>query len=338
MKSYQNIYRYIIILISIITVGTAGFMYIEKFSLVESLYTTIVILSTVGYSGGARGLDQNGELFAVFMITIGIGFVTYSAGGLFKALIEGELKRSIGRFKVTKAIENLKDHYILCGLGRIGAIVAQKLKSNNIPFIAIDKDPQILSLIEKNDYLFLQGDGTDEELLKRAGIHKAKGLIAAMANDSDNVYTILTARDMNPSIFIISRAGESTSISKLYKAGANRVISPYIIGGEKIAQSIMKPNVIDFMELATAETNFDLKIEELTIQEGSELDGKSVEQSKIRQLHDITIVAVRKPDGVFVYNPNPQFILNKRDILIAVGRSDAIEKFEKLTSPLHGKL
>ncbi|MCL4557352.1 MAG: potassium channel protein [Deltaproteobacteria bacterium] len=333
MKSYHSIFRYLVVLASILTVGTAGFMHVEKFSFVESLYTTVVILSTVGYSGGAKALDQRGELFAVFMITIGIGFVTYSAGGLFRALIEGELRKSIGRFKVTKAIESLRDHYILCGLGRIGATVAQKLKANRVPFVAIDKDPQILPLIEKNEYLFLQGDGTDEELLNRAGIKRAKGLIAVMANDSDNVYTVLTARDMNPSIFIISRAGESGSISKLYKAGANRVVSPYIIGGEKIAQSIMKPNVIDFMELAAEESNFDLKIEELTIQEGSELDGKSVEQAKIRQLHDVTIVAVRRPDGGFVYNPSPQFVLNRKDILIAVGRSDAIEKFERSTSP-----
>ncbi len=336
MNFAQNIYRYIVILISILIIGTAGFMYIENFSFVESLYTTVVILSTVGYSGGARSLDQRGEIFAVFMIAIGIGFVTYGASGLFKAVIEGEFKKTIGRFKVTKAIENLRDHYILCGMGRIGSIVAQKLKANNIPFIAIDKDPKILPLIENNDYLFLQGDGTDEEVLRKAGIEKAKGIIAVMANDSDNVYTILTARDINPPIFIISRAGEIASISKLYKAGANRVISPYIIGGEKIAQSIIKPNVIDFMELAIAD-NFELKIEELAIQDGSELDSRTVEQAKIRQLYDITIVAVRKPDGEFVYNPTPQFMLNKGDILIAVGRADSLEKFEKLTSPKHGK-
>ncbi len=333
----HKIYRYAFILVSILAIGIAGFMYIEKFSFIEALYTTIVILSTVGYSGGARPLDPKGELFAVFMIAIGIGFVTYGAGGLFKAIIEGELKRTIGRFRVTKAIENLKDHYILCGLGRIGSIVANKLKASNVPFIAIDKDPAIMNIIDTNDYLFLQGDGTDEGILKKAGIDKAKGLIAAMANDSDNVYTVLTARDLNPSLYIISRAGESTSISKLYKAGANRVISPYIIGGEKIAQSVIKPNVIDFMEFATAETNFELKIEELMIQEGSELHGKTVEQAKIRQLHDITIIAVRKPDGEFIYNPSPHFLLNKNDILIAVGHPEAIEKFERLTSPKHTK-
>lgn len=336
MTFTQNIYRYVLILISILIIGTVGFMYIEKFGFVESLYTTVVILSTVGYSGGARTLDPKGELFAVLMITLGIGFVTYSASGLFKAVIEGEFKRTIGRFKVTKAIENLKDHYILCGMGRIGSIVAQKLKANNVPFLAIDKDPKVLPLIENNDYLFLQGDGTDEEVLKKAGIAKAKGIIAVMANDSDNVYTILTARDINPSIFIISRAGEIASISKLYKAGANRVISPYIIGGEKIAQSIIKPNVIDFMELAIAD-NFELKIEELAIQESSDLEGKTVEQAKIRQVHEITIVAVRRPDGEFVYNPSPGFVMHRGDILIVVGRADSLEKFEKLTSPKHGR-
>jgi len=337
MSIPQKIYRYIFILITILTIGITGFMYIEKFNFAEALFTTVVILSTVGYSAGPKSLDAKGELFAVFMIVIGIGFVTYSAGGLFRAVIEGELKKTIGRFRVTKAIENIKDHYILCGLGRIGSIVASKLKANNIPFVAIDKDQNILGLIEMNDYLFILGDGTDEEVLKRAGIERAKGLIAVMANDADNVYTILTARDINPSLYIISRAGENTSISKLYKAGANRVISPYIIGGEKIAQSVIKPNVIDFMEFATAETNFELKIEELIIQEDSELHGQTVEKAKIRQLHDITIIAVRKPNGEFVYNPSPQFVLTKGDILIAVGHPEAIEKFEKLTSPKHGK-
>ncbi|MGC8579985.1 MAG: potassium channel family protein [bacterium] len=335
MSLSRKIYRYIFILITILVIGVAGFMYIERFSFIEALYTTMVILSTVGYSGGARPLDANGELFAVFMIVVGIGFVTYSAGGVFRMIIEGELKRTIWRFKVTKAIENIKGHYILCGLGRIGSIVASKLKAKNIPFIAIDKDPGVLGSVEMNEYLFIQGDGTDEEILKRAGIERAKGLITVMANDADNVYAILTARDLNPSLYIISRAGENTSIAKLYKAGANRVISPYIIGGEKIAQSVMKPNVIDFMEFATAETNFELKIEELIIQDGSELHGKTVEQAKIRQLHDITIIAVRKPNGEFVYNPSPQFVLSKDDILIAVGHPDAIEKFEHLTSPKH---
>lgn len=333
MSLPKKLYRYVVILTTIMAIGIMGFMYLEKFSFVEALYTTIVILSTVGYSSGAKPLDARGEMFAVFMIVIGIGFVTYSAGGLFSAIIEGELKRTIGRFRVTKAIENLKDHYILCGLGRIGSIVASKLKSNNIPFIAIDKDPNVLGLVEMNDFLFIQGDGTDEEVLKRAGIERAKGLITVMANDADNVYAILTARDLNPSMYVISRAGENASITKLYKAGANRVISPYIIGGEKIAQSVLKPNVIDFMEFATAETNFELKIEELIIQEGSVLHGQTVEQAKIRQIHDVTIIAVRKPNGEFIYNPSPQFVLTKNDILIAVGHPEAIEKFERLTSP-----
>ncbi len=335
MSVPDKIYRYALILITILATGITGFMVLEKFSFIEALYTTIVILSTVGYSGGARQLDARGELFAVFMIVIGIGFVTYSAGGLFRAIIEGELQRSIGRLRVTKTIEHLNNHYILCGMGRIGSIVATKLKAGNIPFIAIDKDLNIANLTETLDCLFLPGDGTDENILKKAGIERARGLIAAMANDSDNVYTVLTARDLNPSLYIISRAGESSSISKLYKAGANRVISPYIIGGEKIAQSVIKPNVIDFMEFATAETNFELKIEELMIQDGSELHGQTVEQAKIRQLHDITIIAVRKPHGEFIYNPSPHFLLNKNDILIAVGHPEAIEKFEKLTSPKH---
>ncbi|MCL4479820.1 MAG: TrkA family potassium uptake protein [Deltaproteobacteria bacterium] len=329
----KNIYRYLITLIIIIAIGTAGFMYLEQFSFVEAAYTTIVILSTVGYSGGARRLDPKGEIFAVFMIVIGIGFVTYSAGGLFRAIIEGELRETIGRNKVIKAIEQLKDHYILCGLGRIGTTVAKVLKNNNVSFIAIDRDASILGMTEQNEYLFIQGDGTDEEVLKKAGIDKARGLIAVMANDADNVYTVLTARDMNSSLFIISRAGDSSSISKLYKAGANRVISPYIIGGEKIAHSVIKPNVIDFMELAIDKSNIDLKIEELSIDKTSTLNGKTLEESKIRQLFDIIIIAVRKPDGQFMYNPASQFAISSGDILIAIGRAQTLEKLEQITSP-----
>ncbi|NWF52635.1 MAG: potassium channel protein [Nitrospirae bacterium] len=300
-------------------------MLIEGWSFFDSLYMTIITLSTVGYSE-LSGLSSSGRIFTIFLIIGGVGTVLYSLSAGARFILEGELQELFGRSRLEKRIKELKEHYIICGFGRMGKIIAKELKNKGINFIAIEKNP---IMREKEDLLILEGDATQDETLKECGIERAKGLITVLPTDAENLYVVLSSRELNPNLFIVARAGEEGSEQKLLRAGADRVVSPYHIGGLRIAHTVLKPAVVDFIEFATKTGNIDLQIEEIPILEGSGLIGLTLDQCGIGRELGIIIVAIKRATGEMKFNPTFRTTIKSGDTLIVLGEVSKLKVLEE---------
>ncbi len=317
------------LILLVISFGTAGYEYIEGWNFLDSLYMTIITLTTVGFKE-VHDLSFNGKLFTIILITGGVGTVLYALSTGAKFVLEGELQEIFGRKRLEKKLKDLKDHYVVCGYGRMGKIIAKELKHEKLEFVVIEKNDGILA--EKTDVLIIQGDATKDEILKKAGIEKAKCLISVLPTDAENLYVVLSARGLNPPLLIVARAGEEGSEQKLLRAGADRVVSPYHIGGLRIAHTVLKPAVVDFIEFATKSGNIDLQIEEITIQEGSPLVGLSLDQGGIGRDMGIIIVAIKHQGGEMKFNPTFRTIINSGDTLIAVGETSKLKRLEEMAA------
>ena len=227
-------------------------------------------------------------------------------------------------------ISKLRNHYIICGFGRIGHLICRELQSRPVPFLVVEKDPHHIERLEREGFLYVEGDATEDDTLLAAGIHHAKGLITAVTSDTDNVYITLTARGLNPSLFILARAGEEGSEKKLMRAGASKVISPYTIGASRMAHAILRPSVVDFIEIATASEHLELQIEEIAIDAGSDLAGKTLVNSGIRRNMGIIIVGIKQTDGQMIFNPPPDKVIDPGSVLIILGKRQSINQLERI--------
>lgn len=317
------------ILIVVITVGTIGYALIEDWSAFDSLYMTVITLATVGFRE-VHDLSLQGKAFTILLIVFGAGIIAYSAGSLIQFMVEGQLRRVLGRKKLEKKIEKLRDHYIVCGFGRIGTLICREFQAKPIPFVVVEKDQDICEKLDNEGLLFVHGDATDDETLMAAGIRQARGLVTAVTSDTENVYITLTARGLNPQLFILARSGEEGSEKKLLRAGASKVISPYVIGATRMAQAILRPSVVDFIEIATAGHNLELQLEEIRIAPASSLCGKTLISSGIRKDWGIIIVGIKKADGQMIFNPASETSIAPNDILILLGEPSSIQKLEKV--------
>ena len=311
----------------VISSGTIGYMVVEGWGFLDALYMTIITITTVGFKE-IHELSQKGQIFTIILIISGVGTVLYALSNGAKFVLEGELQEVFGRQRLEKRLKDLKDHYIIYGHGRMGKIIARELKHEKLDFVVIEKNETILD--EKDDTLILQGDATKDELLKRAGIERAKCLISVLPTDAENLYVVLSARGLNPSLLIVARAGEEGSGRKLLRAGADRVVSPYYIGGLRIAQTVLKPAVVDFIEFATKSGNIDLQIEEITIQEGSQLENQTLDECGIGRDLGVIIVAIKQKAGEMKFNPTFRTEIKAGDTLIAVGETSKLAILEKM--------
>lgn len=317
------------LIVFVIGFGTIGYMSIEGWCFWDSFYMTVITLTTVGYRE-IHELSFNGQLFTVVLLIGGVGTMLYALSTGAKFILEGELQEIYGRKRLEKKLRDLKDHYIVCGYGRMGKIVARELKHNKLKFAVIEKNEVLLDPDEKEEFLIIQGDATKDELLKRVGIERAKCLISVLPTDAENLYVVLSARGLKPELLIVARAGEEGSEQKLLRAGADRVVSPYHIGGLRMAHSVLKPAVVDFIEFATKSGNIDLQIEEITIQEGSDLVGNSLDYCGIGRDLGIIVVAIKEKSGEMKFNPTFRTIIEAGDTLIAVGETSKLEILENM--------
>ncbi len=317
-------------LIILIGGGTFGYSAIEDWNLFESLYMTIITLTTVGYNE-VHNLSHQGQIFTIFLIIFGVGTIAYTIGSMIQFMVEGQLHQILGRKKVQKQIGRLQGHYIICGYGRIGRLISREFASKPTPFIVVENDPKRCQRLADDGHLFIEGDATQDEILERAGIHQAKGLITAVTSDAANVFIILTARGINPELFIMARASEEGAEVKLVRAGANKVVSPYTIGANRMAQAILRPFVVDFIDIATGQKNISLQMEEIPVAPESRLVGKDLIQSGIRKELGLIIVGI-KHDGEMIFNPAANTIIEAGNTLIALGEYPEIQKLEVIAA------
>lgn len=329
MDPVRNLRLSLSILAAVMVAGTVGYTLLEGWPLFDALYMTVITLATVGFRE-VHTLSTQGQVFTIVLIIFGVGVITYTAGSVIQFMVEGQLRQVVGRKKMEKQIAKLRDHYIICGFGRIGQMICKEFQARPVPFVVVEKNPHLCERLSRENCLFVQGNATDDDSLLGAGIERARGLITAVTSDTDNVYITLTARGLNPSLFILARAGEEGAEVKLMRAGASKVISPYTIGAARMAHAILRPSVVDFIELATTRENLALQIEEIEVAASSTLVGKTLISAGIRQTMGIIIVAIKQPDGHMLFNPAPATAIDAGSVLIILGERPAINQLEQI--------
>ncbi|MHC4321913.1 MAG: potassium channel family protein [Planctomycetota bacterium] len=322
-KLIISLLLFIIVLLS----GTAGYYFIEGWDIFDSLYMTVITLSTVGFHE-IEPLSKAGKGFTIGLIFFSLGVVAFVVNYGLKAIFEGEFRDVVGRRKLKKALESLENHYIVCGYGRMGKVICAELKQKGIPFVIVEKEPQALDVDE--DVKIIYGDATRDELLKNVGIEKAKGLISVLDSDAQNLYVVLSARGLNKDLFIVARANEEGSDYKLARAGADKVVSPYHIGGLRIAHTIFKPTVVDFLELTAKTGNMEIQIEEVLVEEGSMLADKTIKDANIGGKKGVINVALKKKNGKIMFNPDADTQIGVGDKLAVIGEPEHFSRFEKM--------
>jgi voltage-gated potassium channel len=332
MNSTKHIVLAIFFSIVIVVAGTVGYMLIEGWDLLDALYMTVITYSTVGYSE-VHEISQLGRLYTVFLIFLGVGFFLYVAGAIIQFMVEGKIRTVLGRRKLNKKIHRLRNHYIVCGYGRIGRVLSGTLQRSPIDLLVIERDEKLVPDMDTDDILYLWGDASDESLLLKAGIQNARGLVAALGTDAENVFLVLTARQLAPDIFITARASNKDAKKKLLAAGANIVESPYEMGAKRMAQRIMRPTVTTFLDLAFGSARTDIQMEEIPVKPNSSLNDVMLRDSGIRQKFNLIIIAIKKPDGSMTFNPSFEARIASGDTVVAVGESDNLLKLEKILNP-----
>jgi voltage-gated potassium channel len=316
-------------LIGIVAFGTSGYYFVEHMPLFEAFYMTIITISTVGYAE-IIPLTHAGRALTIVIIILGITVGAYTIGMLVRAFIEGEMLKIFGRRKVQKQITELKDHFIVCGFGRIGRIICNELAADNIDFVVIEQDPVIIEKIESKNYLFIEMDATSEEALLSAGIMKAKGIATALRSDANNVFITLTAKGLRPDIYILARASHENNEDKLSRAGASRVVSPHLIGGKRMAQVLKRPTVVDFIDIATMGSSLGLMMEEAMIGKNSDLINKNLIDSNLRKDFGVIIVAIKKMAGNMIFNPTPSETLESGDVIVVIGKKEDLKRMNAI--------
>ncbi len=319
----------ITLLLITIVISTLGYHFIEGMTFFDSFYMTMITISTVGFEE-LLPLSVPGRILTLFVIATGISLAGYTLGTLLRMFIEGELRKSFGRRKVEKKVSQLKNHFIICGYGRIGKLIAKELAAHKKDFVVIENDPAAVEELETERFLFLPLDATSDEALIDAGINRAGGLVTAVRSDADNVFITLTARGLNSDIFILARASEEKSEVKMKRAGATRVVSPYLIGGKRMAQVLIKPTVVDFIDIAIQESNLGLRMEEAIVRKGSHLVGKNLIESNLRRDFGVIIVLIKKFTGEMIFNPQPAEVLDENDVIVMLGKKEDMERMGEI--------
>lgn len=316
-------------MVGLVLIGTFGYMVILELSFINALYMTIITMSTVGYKEVVE-LDVLGKWYTILLILVSMGMVGYLLKVIFDFFSQGDIRSVWRKNKMNKTIETLEEHYIICGAGDTGINVVNQFIRRDLPFVVIEQDENVVNELSEMGVLYILGDASKEEILQKAGVEKAKGLITTLSKDAENVFIVLTARQLNIDIFIISRFHDRSARKKLLHAGANRVVSPDEIGGKKMAQLMISPQVQFFVDNIIDAKNMSINMEEVIVHKNSELAGKTLRQADISNSIGLIVLAIRREEEKIIFNPKANEVLHIDDRLIVVGSKDQIAKISQI--------
>lgn len=320
-------------IVGLIAFGTIGFkLILIQISWFDSFYFTLITLTTVGFSEPPE-TTNGARYFISGLIILGVGTLGYALSSAAQAVIESELLSTFGKRRMYKDINKLSGHYIVCGAGRVGAGVIRDISRSGHDLVVIEGDEGIADRLLTQGQLVLMGDATNEDVLKAAGIERARGIVCAVSSDPDNLYITLTARDLNKDLRIISRANDEAAVGRLLKAGANKVVSPALTGSTRMAQMLLRPAVADFIELATMTERLELEIEQVEIGEESPFIGRALKDTGIRSEHGVIVIAIRRADGAMIFNPFADTVIEEQDALVALGSHTSLLTLEQMANP-----
>jgi voltage-gated potassium channel len=312
-----------------LALGAVGFSLVEGWPLLDSIYVAAQTVTTVGY-GDITPRTNGGRVFSTVFMLAAVGVVLYALSTTVQSIVQSELIATFGQRRQSRRMSKLRNHFIICGAGRVGSHLVRAMLGSQDPFVVIERDPQKVAELTELDVIVLVRDATLEESLREAGVGRARGLAACLPDDADNVYVVLSARDLNPDLHIVARAAEEQAKSKLIRAGANRVVAPTIIGGHRMAMALTKPAVDDFIDSITA-NKLELAFEQLEVEPSSALVGQKLSETNIRSELDIVVVSIRRNDGQILFNPSGEATIKSGDILIAIGHAESLMKLTRMT-------
>lgn len=327
MSPLQRLIGGVSAFVGIVAIGVIGYSVIEDWSFIDAIYMTIITITTVGFAE-VHPLSQAGQIFSIFLIVGGVGGALYALTGIMGYILEGQFGITMGRRRMKTKIGKLKGHFILCGYGRVGQAIAQVFSEEKTPFIIIDNDEDAIANAEEAGYLCLHADATSDETLEEVGIKRARGLVAVVGSDAANTYITLSARGLRPDLFIESRCSSGEARDKLYRAGADRVISPHSIGGRRMAMLALRPAVVDFIDTVTYRPGRQLQLENVDVGSGSSLVGKTMEEARSRV--GITVLAIRRKNDELVANPPAEETIEDGDRLIVIGTKKRLAALESV--------
>ncbi|MDP9406067.1 MAG: potassium channel protein [Actinomycetota bacterium] len=311
----------------VVVCGTAGYVVVADARLLDALYMTVISVSTVGF-GEVIPLGDGGRILTMAVVVLGAGSVTFAAVTAIEFLLEGHVRDILGRRRMDRELERQHDHTIVCGFGRVGRQVVDTLVAQRRPVVVVDRDPERVQLAADRGVLYLAGDGSQEDVLVRAGLSRAAALVACTADDGDNVLIALTGKGLNPALFVVVRVKTEENESKARRAGADRVIAPAAIGGRRIAALITRPVVVDFLDVVTHASQLDFVLEEIAVRDGSHLARCSLREAQVRERYGVTVLAIRQHDGVMNTHPGPDDRLEHGDTLVVIGERDDLDRLE----------
>jgi voltage-gated potassium channel len=318
----------LVLLVLVAAGGTVGYVVLEGWSWWDSFFMTIITVTTVGYQE-VHTLDRAGEIFTILLLVGGVGTAFYVFTLVATIVVEGGLANRVRRHRVDRMIDELDGHFILCGFGRIGSVIADEFLKQDVPFVVVERNAERVQDALDRGMLVVEADASREETLKRLHIERARGMVAAVGTDAENVYTILTARVLAPGLFIVGRAETEDAERKIRRAGADRVVSPYSIGAQQMAQTALRPAVVDFVKLATQAGNLELAMEQIRVAGGSSLAERTLIEGNLRQRFGVIVVGIQRADGRMEFNPSPDSMMRDGDQLVVLGRPASLRELEQ---------
>lgn len=309
--------------------GTTGFMWVEGYSAFDAFYMTLITVSTVGYQE-IHPLSHAGRIFNSVLILFGVSVIFFAVGSVTQSIIELELRDHFGERRRKRVIDKLRNHFIVCGYGRVGRHASLELMRTGAPFVVVDRNEARVQQARKAGMIVMLGDSTRDDTLRGAGIERAKGLVSALGTDADNLFVILSAKTLNPKLTVVTRAGEEEAEQKLRIAGADTVFAPFSMAGHRLAHALLRPHVSSFLDSATSAMGLDVSIEQVQVATGTEVVSKSLRELQVRRELGVIVLAISKPHGKMIFNPPAETEILAGDYLIVMGSAPKLRELQRL--------